>query len=160
MEILMLNVDERARQGLFVAWQNPVTLPGVSVFALAKAALEAGGKKIEKLTELKAQLEVLAIRVGLTIEHVERSVNEGFSGGERKRLELLWLLLLEPKVAILDELDSGMDQGGRKLLIEIVQERKKRGMATLIVTHYEEMREKLEADKEWEMKNGQLQVRR
>lgn len=155
-DLLAMSVDERARAGLYVAWQNPVVIPGVSVFNLCKSSYEAMGGKIEKLTEFKRTTEELAERVGLKKEHVSRSVNEGFSGGERKRLELLQLLLLKPKLAILDEIDSGLDLGGVKALGQIVEEMQKRGTGFVIITHNKRLLEEIRVDKTWEMKDGRI----
>jgi Fe-S cluster assembly ATP-binding protein len=95
-ELLKLSVEARAKAGLYVAWQNPVTIPGVSVFALCKTAYEAQVGKITSLSEFKRNLEELATEVGLSASHISRYVNDGFSGGEKKRLELLQILLHFP----------------------------------------------------------------
>lgn len=158
-DLLKMTIDERARAGLFVAWQNPIAIPGISVFSLGKSAYESRGKKIEKLTEFKQKLENLAIKVGLPKEYVSRNVNEGFSGGEKKRLELLQLLLLEPKLAILDEMDSGMDSDGVKRLIKIVNEMRSKGTSFILITHNKKLLEEITIDQTWEMRNGQLQTR-
>lgn len=158
-DLLAMTVDARAREGLFLAWQNPVMIPGVSVFNLCKTSYEIHGNKIAKLTEFKKKLEDLALRVGLTKEHVSRSVNEGFSGGEKKRLELLLLLLLKPKLAILDEVDSGLDNSGVECLTEIISEMKKVGTSFILITHNKSLLGSVVADKVWGMKNGQLQAR-
>lgn len=147
--LLDLTSDERARAGLFVAWQTPVMIPGVSVFSLCKASYEAMGKKIGKLTEFKLKLEKLAEKVGLPAEYVSRSVNEGFSGGERKRLELLQLLLLKPKLAILDEIDSGLDSAGVKILVKIMQEMQKEGASFLLITHNKKILDEVEIKQVW-----------
>lgn len=152
-DLLKMSTDERARAGLFVAWQNPVAIPGVSVFSLCKASYEARGNKIEKLIDFKKNLEELAVRVGLTKEYVSRNVNEGFSGGERKRLELLQLLLLKPKLAILDEIDSGLDSGGVKILIKIVTQMKQEGTAFVIITHSKKLAKDMGVDAIWKTTN-------
>ncbi len=154
-----MGVDERAKVGLFVAWQSPITIPGISVFSLCKAAYESRGNKIEKLTDFKQKIEDLAAQVGLPKEYVSRNVNEGFSGGEKKRLELLQLLLLEPKLAILDEMDSGMDTDGVKRLIKIVNEMKTAGTSFILITHNKKLLDGVKIDQTWEMQHGQLQTR-
>ena len=151
--LLTMNSDERARKGLFIAWQNPVMIPGVSVFSLCKASYEAQGKTIEKLTEFKQKLEALAQRVGMNKDYVGRNVNEGFSGGERKRLELLQLLLLEPKLAVFDEIDSGLDSAGVKILIKIMQDRHKAGTGFLLITHNKKILDELDVEKAWMITN-------
>lgn len=154
--LLAMTVDERAKAGLYVCWQNPVMIPGVSVFSLCKASYEALGNRIEKLTEFKQKLELIAERVGLTKEHVGRSVNEGFSGGEKKRLELLQLLLLEPKLVILDEIDSGLDSAGVKLVVDIITEMKKKGTSFILITHNKRLLDEVSVDTTWEMSHGKL----
>lgn len=157
--LLQMTADERSRAGLFVAWQNPVVIPGVSVFNLCRATYEALGSKIAKLTEFKKTLEQLTSQVGLTKEHVSRGVNEGFSGGEKKRLEILQLLLLNPKLAILDEIDSGLDSLGVEMVVKVVKSMQKKGVSFILITHNKKLLEELVIDKTWEMKHGQLQTR-
>ncbi len=158
-DLLSMGVDERARAGLFVAWQNPLTIPGVSVFTLCRSAYESHGGLIERLTEFKKKLEILAKKVGLNKDYLSRGVNEGFSGGERKRLELLQMMLLEPKLAILDELDSGIDTKGVGVLAEVITIMRQKGTSFLVITHNNKLIDKLKIDKEWEMENGRLSAR-
>ena len=158
-DMLKMSIDERARAGLFVAWQNPVMIPGVSVFNLCRASFEARCGQITKLTDFKARVETLAKKVGLSPEHVGRSVNEGFSGGERKRLELLQLLLVEPKLAVLDEIDSGIDAKGIKMTAKIVEELRERGVSVILITHNKVLLQDVRPDHTWEMRNGQLHTR-
>ena len=158
-DLLKMSIDERARAGLFVAWQNPVNIPGVSVFGLCKSSVEARGEKIDELIDFKHKLEKLAERVGLSSEHISREANVGFSGGERKRLELLQLLLLKPKMAILDEIDSGLDTDGIKILLDVVKDLKKEGASFILITHNKQLYESEIVDQTLEMKNGRLQTR-
>lgn len=151
--LLAMSADARSRAGLYSAWQNPVTIPGVTVFNLCKSSYEAHGYKIPKLVELKQKLEELAVKVGLTKDYVSRNVNEGFSGGERKRLELLQLLLLKPKLAILDEIDSGLDSDGVKILIKIVTQMKQAGTAFVIITHSKKLAKEMGVDVIWKTTN-------
>lgn len=152
-DLLKLSSDERARAGLYVSWQSPMVIPGVSVFNLCKASYEAMGNKIDKLIDFRQKLEELALTVGLTREHIMRSVNEGFSGGERKRLELMQLLLLKPKLAILDEIDSGLDRAGLKIVSDIVSDIREEGRSVLIITHNEKLLEKIVIKKIWKITN-------
>ncbi len=152
-DLLAMSADARSRAGLYSAWQNPVTIPGVTVFNLCKSSYEAHGYKIPKLVELKQKLEELAVKVGLTKDYVSRNVNEGFSGGERKRLELLQLLLLKPKLAILDEIDSGLDSDGVKILIKIVTQMKQAGTAFVIITHSKKLAKDMGVDAIWKTTN-------
>lgn len=155
-DLLAMSSDERAKSGLYIAWQSPVSIPGVSVFSLCKAGHEARGSKIAKLTEFKKHLEDLALQVGLTPDYISREVNVGFSGGERKRLELLQLLLFKPKLAILDEIDSGLDFTGVRMFKVIVDEMRKKGTSFIIITHNKKTLDDLAVDKTWEMKRGKL----
>ncbi|MFH1244244.1 MAG: Fe-S cluster assembly ATPase SufC [bacterium] len=152
-DLLKMSVNERARTGIYVAWQNPITIPGVSVFNLCKASYEAMGHKINKLVDFKQKLEELAMGVGLTKEHVSRNVNEDFSGGEKKRLELLQLLLLKPRLAILDEVDSGLDAEGAKFLRGIIGKMRSEGTSFLVITHNQKLLEKITVTKIWKTIN-------
>lgn len=163
-DLLKMSSDERARSGLYSAWQNPVTIPGVTVFSLCKALRQSSptgtsqGKpaKITNLVEFKEYLEELALKVGLTKEHVSRDVNSGFSGGERKRLELLQLLLSQPKLAIIDEIDSGLDAEGIEMVVQIVSEMKQKKTSFVLITHNKRLLDKVLADKVYQMKYGRL----
>lgn len=155
-DLLSMSSDERAKAGLFVAWQNPIVIPGVSVFNLCKSSYEAMGNSITSLTEFKKKLEELAAKVGLTAKHIARNINEGFSGGEKKRLELLQLLLLKPKLAVLDEIDSGIDSEGIKMTVQVIGEMKKRGTSVILITHNKKLLEEVVADQTWEMAHGRL----
>lgn len=154
--ITHMSPDQRAKNGLFVAWQNPVTIPGVSVFSLCKASYEASGNKLGELVGFKKKIESIAIEVGLPPEYIGRSVNEGFSGGERKRLELLQLLLLEPKLAILDEIDSGLDIDGLKMVGKIVNQMRAKGTTIVLITHYKRLLDYVSVDKICIMKSGKI----
>jgi Fe-S cluster assembly ATP-binding protein len=158
--LLAMTSDERSRAGLYVAWQSPVSIPGVSVFSLCKASVEArgsmAGSKFSNLVEFKKYLEELAEKVGLPKEYIARNVNEGFSGGERKRLELLQLLLLRPKLAILDEIDSGLDSHGVQILTKIIREMKEQGTSFILITHSKKLLDESLVDKIWEMRKGSL----
>lgn len=158
-DLVGVSVEERAKRGLFVAWQNPIVIPGVSVFSLGKASYEAlrqsQSKPLEykSLVDFKKKLEELAVRVGLSKEHVSRNVNEGFSGGEKKRLELLQLMLLKPKLAILDEIDSGLDGEGVRILVGLIREMKQAGTSVVIITHSKNLVEEMKVDKVWKTIN-------
>lgn len=141
-DLKQLSVDERAKSGLYIAWQNPVSIPGVTVFNFCKSITTQTGS----LVEFKKHLEDLLVKVGLPKEYIGRGVNEGFSGGERKRLEMLQLLLLSPKLAVLDEVDSGLDIKGVQILAEIVNELKAKGTSFLLITHNTKLTDKVKVD--------------
>ncbi|MEI5676375.1 MULTISPECIES: Fe-S cluster assembly ATPase SufC [unclassified Nocardioides] len=136
-DVLAMSVDERARAGLFLAMQYPVEVPGVSVsnfLRTAKTAIDGEAPKLRTwVKDVNAALEQL----NLDPTFGTRSVNEGFSGGEKKRHEIAQLELLDPKVAILDETDSGLDIDALKVVSEGVNRfRAKDGKGVLLITHY------------------------
>ncbi|KRB73962.1 Fe-S cluster assembly ATPase SufC [Nocardioides sp. Root190] len=136
-DVLAMSVDERARAGLFLAMQYPVEVPGVSVsnfLRTAKTAIDGEAPKLRTwVKDVNATLE----RMNLDPTFGQRSVNEGFSGGEKKRHEIAQLDLLDPKVAILDETDSGLDIDALKVVSEGVNRfRERDGKGVLLITHY------------------------
>lgn len=137
IDITAMSVDERARAGLFLAMQYPVEVPGVSVanfLRSAKTALDGQSPQIRTwVKDVNAALE----RMGLDTEFSSRSVNEGFSGGEKKRHEITQLELLKPKYAVLDETDSGLDIDALKVVSEGVNRyMAEGGHGVLLITHY------------------------
>lgn len=154
--LLAQSVDERAKAGLFVTWQSPISIPGVSVFSLSKASYEAHGHKINELVAFKQKLEELAAIVGLPKEYIARNVNDGFSGGERKRLELMQLLLLKPKLVILDEIDSGLDVDGLKMVSDVVNKMRVNGTTFILITHYKRLLDYVKVDKICVIKSGKI----
>ena len=136
-DVLDMSVDERARAGLFLAMQYPVEIPGVSVSNFLRTSVTAVRGEAPKLRlwvkEMKDAMESLQIDPSFA----ERSVNEGFSGGEKKRHEVLQLELLKPKIAVLDETDSGLDVDALKIVAEGVNRFRADGTTgTLLITHY------------------------
>ncbi len=136
-DVLAMSVDERARAGLFLAMQYPVEVPGVTVsnfLRTAKTAIDGEAPKLR--TWVKDVKEAMA---GLRMDPVfaERGVNEGFSGGEKKRHEILQLELLKPRIAILDETDSGLDVDALRIVSEGVNRAQQaQGLGVLLITHY------------------------
>ncbi|UQN13738.1 Fe-S cluster assembly ATPase SufC [Gulosibacter sp. ACHW.36C] len=136
-EVLEMSVDERAKAGLFLAMQYPVEIPGVTLsnfLRTAKTAIDGEAPAIRGwLKEVRGSMDNL--RMGN--EFLERNVNEGFSGGEKKRAEILQLELLKPKFAVLDETDSGLDVDALRIVSEGVNRVKgDTGMGVLLITHY------------------------
>ena len=136
-DVLDMSVDERAKAGLFLAMQYPVEVPGVSVSNFLRTAATSIRGEAPKLRtwvgEVKAAMESLAIDPAFA----ERNVNEGFSGGEKKRHEILQMELLKPKFAVLDETDSGLDVDALRVVSEGVNRIKNEtGMGVLLITHY------------------------
>ncbi|TDW28557.1 Fe-S cluster assembly ATPase SufC [Cryobacterium psychrophilum] len=136
-DVLAMTVDQRARAGLFLAMQYPVEIPGVTVtnfLRTAKTAIEGEAPPIRKWIK-DVRESMAALRMDKTF--AERNVNEGFSGGEKKRNEILQLELLKPKFAVLDETDSGLDVDALKTVSEGVNRAKENtGLGLLLITHY------------------------
>jgi Fe-S cluster assembly ATP-binding protein len=136
-DLLAMPVDERARAGLFLAMQYPVEVPGVSVSNFLRTAVTAIQGEPPKLRTWVKDLNAAFERLAIDASFKERSVNEGFSGGEKKRFEVLQLELLKPKVAILDETDSGLDVDALKVVSAGVNRVRETGTTgTLLITHY------------------------
>ena len=136
-DVLAMSIDERARAGLFLAMQYPVEVPGVSVsnfLRTAKTALDGEAPKLRTwVKDVNAAME----QVKMDTAFAQRSVNEGFSGGEKKRHEVVQLELLDPQVAVLDETDSGLDIDALKIVSEGVNRFKANGdKGVLLITHY------------------------
>ena len=142
-DLLEMSPDERARDGLFMAFQYPVEIPGVNNAYFLKAALNARRKQ-QGLEELDAIDFMQFIRTKAKLLQVDeamlqRSVNEGFSGGEKKRNEIFHMAVLEPKLAILDETDSGLDIDALKIVANGVNEMRAPHRSFIVVTHYQRL---------------------
>ena len=136
-DVLAMSVDERARAGLFLAMQYPVEVPGVSVSNFLRTAKTALDGEAPKLRTWVKDVNTALEKLNLDPSFGTRSVNEGFSGGEKKRHEIAQLELLNPKVAILDETDSGLDIDALKVVSEGVNRfRQQDGKGVLLITHY------------------------
>ena len=136
-DVLEMSVDERARAGLFLAMQYPVEVPGVSVSNFLRTAATATRGEAPKLRLWVKEVKEAMTRLGVDASFAERNVNEGFSGGEKKRHEILQLELLAPKVAILDETDSGLDVDALRVVSEGVNRVRDTGeTGVLLITHY------------------------
>ncbi|HGF7631415.1 TPA: Fe-S cluster assembly ATPase SufC [Enterococcus faecium] len=139
--VLDLEVDERARLGLFLAMQYPSEIPGITNAEFMRAAINAKrdeNDKISVMAFLKKLDEKMAL-LNMPEEMAERYLNEGFSGGEKKRNEILQLLMLEPTFAILDEIDSGLDIDALKVVAKGVNEMRGDTFGALIITHYQRL---------------------
>ncbi len=142
-DLLELQPEERACEGLFLAFQYPVEIPGVANSYFLKAALNArrkhrGEPEIDAMDFLKLIRNKMKL-VGMDEDLIHRSVNEGFSGGEKKRNEIFQMTILEPRLAILDETDSGLDIDALKVVAEGVNSMRHPERSTIIVTHYQRL---------------------
>jgi Fe-S cluster assembly ATP-binding protein len=142
-DLLDMEPEERAREGVFLAFQYPVEIPGVNTMYFLKAALNEV-RKSKGLSELDAVDFLKLVKEKMKILELDQSllnrpVNEGFSGGEKKRNEIFQMALLEPKLAILDETDSGLDIDALRIVAEGVNRLKKPDNAQLVITHYQRL---------------------
>ena len=138
-----MSPEERAREGLFLAFQYPVEIPGVSTINFMKTAMNQirvhrGQQPLDAVSFLKVMKEKMKL-VEMDQSLLNRSLNEGFSGGEKKRNEIFQLAMLEPKVAILDETDSGLDIDALKIVANGVNKLKTKSNAVIVVTHYQRL---------------------
>ena len=149
-DLLSMAPEDRAREGLFLAFQYPVEIPGVSNMEFLKASVDAvrhyrGEAGLDSVGFLKHAREVCK-QVNLDQEFLKRGVNEGFSGGEKKRNELMQMMLLEPRLAILDETDSGLDIDALKVVASGVNAMRDGERAFVLITHYQRLLNYIEPD--------------
>jgi Fe-S cluster assembly ATP-binding protein len=136
-DVLEMSVDERAKAGLFLAMQYPVEVPGVSVSNFLRTAVTAIRGEAPKVRTWVGEVKEAMASLNIDTAFSERNVNEGFSGGEKKRHEILQLELLKPKIAILDETDSGLDVDALKIVAEGVNRVKANSnLGVMLITHY------------------------
>src|SRR5690554_4059291 len=144
-DLLAMSIEDRARSGLFLAFQYPIEIPGVSNAYFLRAAVNAvrrhqGLQELDAMDFLKRVKDEMKA-VGMREEFLYRSVNEGFSGGEKKRNEILQMALLEPKLAILDETDSGLDIDALRVVADGVNRMRSPDRALVVITHYQRLLE-------------------
>ena len=142
-EINELSASERAHDGIFMSFQYPVEIPGLTVTNFIKAAINES-RKAKGLDEMSSREKLKKIREKTTLLDIDtkflsRSLNEGFSGGEKKRNEIFQMAMLEPKLAILDETDSGLDIDALKIVANGVNKLKSQDNAVLVITHYQRL---------------------
>ena len=158
--LLKLSPEERARKGVFLAFQYPVEIPGVNNIYLLKAALNAIRKHqgkpeldaMEFMNLIKGKMKLVQMNEDL----LNRSVNEGFSGGEKKRNEIFQMAILEPKLAILDETDSGLDIDALKIVAEGVNSLRNENRAFILVTHYQRLLNYIKPDHVHVLSKGKI----
>ncbi len=136
-DISQMPPDERARQGMYLAFQYPVAIPGVSVSNFLRATVKAVRGQEVPVKEFRKELKTQLAKLGIKEEFLSRYVNEGFSGGEKKRLEILQMSLLKPQLAMLDETDSGLDIDALKTVAEGIESMTGPDLAILLITHYQ-----------------------
>lgn len=159
-DLLALEAEERARAGLFLAFQYPVEIPGVSNLEFLKAAVDAQysarGEELMSSADFLRTAREACKTVNLPAEFLKRGVNEGFSGGEKKRNEILQMLLLKPRLCILDETDSGLDIDALKMVAEGVNSQRTPERSFIVVTHYQRLLDFIKPDYVHVLSDGQI----
>jgi Fe-S cluster assembly ATP-binding protein len=149
-DLLELSIEDRAREGLFLAFQYPVEIPGVSTTNFIKAAVNEkrkyqGLEPLDAVSFLKMMKEKMAmVEIGQSL--LSRSINEGFSGGEKKRNEIFQMAMLEPKLAILDETDSGLDIDALRIVANGINKLRTPDRSILLITHYQRLLDYIQPD--------------
>jgi Fe-S cluster assembly ATP-binding protein len=138
-DLLAMTADERARDGVFLAFQYPVAIPGVSVSNFLRAEVKARRGTDIPVKEFRKELKAVMAQLGVEDQFLSRYVNDGFSGGEKKRLEILQMALLKPELALLDETDSGLDIDALRTVAEGIVALQRPDNAMLLITHYQRM---------------------
>lgn len=154
--ILDLSVSEKAKLGIFLSFQNPTEIDGVRISSFLRQAYNSVHEKKLSILEFQELLEKVADELKIPREFLSRYLNKGFSGGEKKKLEILQLIILNPKVAILDEVDSGTDVDALKEVANAINTINKYGTSVLIITHYNRILKYLKPDKVSVMINGKI----
>jgi len=155
-DLLEMKPDERARAGMFLAFQYPTAIPGLPVATFLKKAAEAYRGTEISVREFQKELRSLMKELEIPPSFLGRFLNEGFSGGEKKRMEILQLNLLQPRLVILDEADSGLDVDALKLLFRNIASKKDPERSLLIITHYERVFTYIQPDFVHIMKDGRI----
>ncbi len=159
-ELLDMEPDERAREGLFLAFQYPVEIPGVTNMNFLRTAVNAvrkhqGGSPLDPMDFVKYIRERTG-ELNITDDMLKRSVNAGFSGGEKKRMEILQMAALEPRFAILDETDSGLDIDALKVVADGVNAMRSAERGMLVITHYQRLLDYIVPDRVHVLANGRI----
>ena len=157
-DILEMEIDERSRAGLFLAFQYPAVVPGVTMANFIRAALQARLPKGEELDAVSyyKQLYEKMDQLGIDRQFTSRSVNEGFSGGEKKRNEVLQMMMLEPAYCLMDETDSGLDIDALKVVADGVNSMRSPDRGFLVITHYQRLLDYIEPDHVHILADGQI----
>ena len=159
-DLLGLDPDQRAHKGVFLSFQYPVEIPGISVSNFLKAAISEKRKRLgldpisakDLLGKMREKMELLNMKKC----YLSRNMNEGFSGGEKKRNEIFQMAMLEPKLAILDETDSGLDIDALKIVANGVNKLKNKDNATIVITHYQRLLDYIIPDHVHVLHNGRI----
>ena len=158
--ILDMEPEKRALEGIFLSFQNPIEIPGVNNAYFLRTAVNAKreheGKKAYNAAEFLKQMRGHVEQLGMKTEMIQRSLNEGFSGGEKKRNEILQMEMLEPDLIILDEIDSGLDIDALKAVAEGINRMKNGERSFLVITHYSRILDYIDPDYIHVLKDGRI----
>ena len=155
-DITTLPVNERAKRGIFLSFQNPLEVPGVTLSAFIRSALEQKTGDRLRLWDFKKRLKETMRLLSMDESYAERDLNVGFSGGEKKKAEILQMLMLEPKLAILDETDSGLDVDAMRIVAEGVNKLFTPEKSIVVITHYERLLDMIKPQVVHVLYNGRI----
>ena len=155
-DLTNMTTDERARCGLFLGLQNPAEVPGVINSDFLRAAVNATSKEHLSTYKFYKMLDQATKEVKMPFDLATRSLNEGFSGGEKKRNEILQLMLLKPKIAMLDEIDSGLDVDAIQTVADVIKKEEANGRGFLVISHYARLFDLIQPTRAVVMINGRI----
>lgn len=158
VDVLSLTTDERAKLGLFLGMQNPSEIPGVINSDFLRAAVNAKSEKPISTYQFYKVLDKATKDLKMPFDLATRSLNEGFSGGEKKRNEMLQLTLLNPKIAMLDEIDSGLDVDAIQIVADVINQEKEKGMGFLVISHYARLFDLIQPTRAVVIVNGKVVI--
>ena len=157
-DVLKMTVDERSKAGIFLGFQNPFEIPGVISADFYKSMINARSKEHLTLYKFYKSLETASKEVKLPMDMVNRSLNDGFSGGEKKRNEILQMILLNPEFVMLDEIDSGLDVDAINIISEVINKQKEKGSTFMVISHYARLFDLIKPNRTAVMINGKIAV--
>lgn len=157
-DITEMSPDERARRGIFMSFQSPQEISGITIFDFLRTAYNSVNEKKISLLEFKKLLKEKCELLGVDENFTSRYLNQGFSGGEKKKSEILQLMILNPKIIILDETDSGLDIDALRIISESVNYLDKENKIILIISHYKRIFNHINADKVLIMSKGKISL--
>ncbi|MBS3145430.1 Fe-S cluster assembly ATPase SufC [Candidatus Woesearchaeota archaeon] len=155
-DITNLTTDKRAKEGLFLSFQHPPEISGVTISSFIRSAVNSRRENKLSVIDFKKILKENMDFLGIDESFAKRYLNEGFSGGEKKKMEILQLLMLKPKIAILDEADSGTDIDALKIIAKGINKARENGTGILIITHYQRILNYVHTDKVNVLINGEI----
>ena len=157
-DLLKMSTDERAKAGLFLGMQNPSEIPGVINSDFLRSAVNAKSEKPISTYQFYKVLDNATKELKMPFDLATRSLNEGFSGGEKKRNEILQLMLLEPKIAMLDEIDSGLDVDAIQIVADVIKQEQQKGRGFLVISHYARLFDLIQPTRAVVIVNGKVVI--